>query len=287
MDCLWSVSFWLRSTETDAWANSDRAVYERCAREYAHASSRAIDAPLALRDARGEECPGSALDWFGGVLGALSLEIAPWGPTVSEPVSADARDGARDAVIRKPSTPGARPPIAHDLAWRQWLDNARGGSAFKPWAPYELADFGTVWIGGWRPWTIENPPPEELPRALSGASEFVRILAAGQPRLELTSNVVRQGELVTLTARVKNRGALPTALAAAAAVRTQPGAWIGITLEGGARLLVGETRYALPRLVGGDASSEVEWLIHAPAGAKIQLAAGAPWCVDAVKDLAP
>lgn len=267
----------------DPWTAADRDLYERWTRQFASSSARSIEGPRALREVRPQACTGAALDWFAAVVGALSLEVAPWGPNVADATNAS----PRDAVTRKPAPPALRPVSARDAAWRSWLDNASGGKDFKHWSPYGPESGRQILVGGWRPWTIENPPPSELPRALSGVPSFVRGMVDALPELELSASSARRGRLVTLRAKLRNNGALPTALAAPSAVRRAPGAWIELTLGEGAQLEAGAARVELARLAAGEASPEVQWLIDVPEGARVTLVAGAPWCLDTTRELAP
>lgn len=268
----------------ERWCEPDRALYELCLRDFRTATNRPQERPLALRAARNEDRGGLALDWFAAVPGALALEVAPWGPTVAEPQ----RPGPRDARFPLGNgTNGRRPPSARDRAWTSWLDNVTGGSAFVGWHPATLTGGTRVWIGGWKPWTIENPPATELARALVGLDTFVGGLATGAPKLELEARAERDGQIVRVRARVRNSGRLPTALAAGSTVRPTPGLSLGIVLEPEQRLLAGREVENAARLMGGEASVEKEWVVFGPEGKRIVLRASAPWCLDATTELAP
>lgn len=270
--------------ETERWSAPDRALYEQCLRDFRAATARAQERPLALREARGADCGGQAQDWFAAVGGVLALEIAPWGPNVAEP----ARPGPRDARFPTAGVAaGRRPPAAADRAWLSWLDNVTGGSAFVGWHPATLAGGVRAWVGGWKPWTVENPPVEELPRALAGLDSFVAGLAAGAPRLDLEVRAERDGRIVKLRARVRNVGRLPTALAARSAVRNEAGLTLALELQPGQSLLAGREREEGPRLVGGELSAEREWVVLVPDGERLSVRASAPWCVPVHEELSP
>jgi len=257
----------------ESWAAPDRALYELCVREFRTATGRAQPQALSRRAARLADEGGVAQDWFAVVGGALSLELAPWGPAVAR----NSRGPALDARFEREPSQGARPPLERDARWRPYLDDVTGGSAFVPWTPHLLG--GTrVRIGGWKPWTIENPPPSELARALGGIERFALGLAQGAPRLELEVRAERDGRIVTLRARVRNVGRLPTSLAARSAVRAQVGVSLECVLEDGQQLLAGRELDALGTLAGGESSAEREWVVLVPEGSSLALRAAAPWC---------
>ena len=257
----------------ESWAAPDRALYELCVREFRAATSRVQEQPLSRRAARLRDEGGSAQDWFAVVGGALSLELAPWGPRVA----LAARGAALDARFVRETGSGPRAPLERDLRWRPYLDDVTGGSAFVPWTPHLLG--GTrVRIGGWKPWTIENPPAADLPRALAGIERFALSLAQGAPKLELEVRAERDGRIATLRARVRNVGRLPTSLAARSAVRSTGGVTLELALEEGHELLAGRELDTLGTLAGGESSVEREWIVLAPEGSALALRATAPWC---------
>lgn len=266
----------------ERWGEPDRALYELCAREFRAATGRAQQQPLSRRAARLRDEGGVAQDWFAVVGGALSLELAPWGPGVA----ATSRGPALDARFLREPAAGARPPLERDLRWRPYLDDVTGGSAFVPWTPHLL---GTtrVRIGGWKPWTIENPPPTELARALGGIERFALSLAQGAPRLELEVRAERDGRIATVRARVRNVGRLPTSLAARTAARSATGVTLEFALEDGQELLAGRELDTLGTLAGGESSAEREWIVLAPEGASLTLRATAPWCNPVRSEVRP
>ncbi|MBM3991544.1 MAG: hypothetical protein FJ298_11125 [Planctomycetes bacterium] len=257
----------------ESWAAGDRALYELCVREFRTATGRAQAGAVSRRAARLVDQGGVAQDWFAVVGGALSLELAPWGPNVA----VTARGPMLDARFERPADPDARPPLERDLRWRPYVDDVTGGAAFVPWTPH-LIGGARVRIGGWKPWTIENPPPSELARALAGIERFALALAQGAPRLEFDVRAQRDGRIATLRARVRNVGRLPTSLASRSAVRAPSGVTLELALEEGQELLAGRELDELPTLAGGESSAEREWIVLAPEGSNLTLRAVAPWC---------
>ncbi|MBM3986716.1 MAG: hypothetical protein FJ294_02010 [Planctomycetes bacterium] len=257
----------------ESWAVPDRALYELCVREFRTATGRAQSGALSRRAARLVDQGGVAQDWFAVVGGALSLELAPWGPGVVVTTPGL----MLDARFERAAAPASRPPLERDLRWRPYVDDVTGGAAFVPWTPHLLGS-ARVRIGGWKPWTIENPPPSELARALAGIERFALALAQGAPRLEIEVRAERDGRIATLRARVRNAGRLPTSLAARSAVRSHGGVTLELALEDGQDLLAGRELDELAALAGGESSAEREWIVLAPEGSSLTLRAVAPWC---------
>ncbi|HVS19196.1 MAG TPA: hypothetical protein VMT18_11395 [Planctomycetota bacterium] len=252
---------------------ADRRLFERAADAFAAQTARSSSGLRTLREARGEEVSGAALDWFYAGVGALALEVAPWGPFVEVGGDVLARD-ARFAEGRPRDLDSRPAPSDVDLAWGNWLDDTRGGLGFVEWHPVDVGGGVQALVGGWEPHTQANPPPESLGRALLGIPEFVLSLAAGVPRLELRDvRHSRAGNVVTLHARVKNAGVLPTGLAGGAGPRGKGELVVALELPPGARLLAGRPEEHLGRLEGGELSRELTWIVLTPEGASLALEA--------------
>jgi hypothetical protein len=275
--------------ELDPLFAADRPVYERLARQFAAASGRALDGVWTAREAIGADRPGCALDWFAGVAGALSLEIAPWGPHVDSGAEVAARDARFNGTGNTNGSSSARgvetrPAPADEMrAWAAWLDNRHGGIGFDDWQPIGPAAGVTALLGGWRPHTLFDPPEETLPRALHGSSEFVIELLESLPHLDLhVLQEARDDDLCRLRVRIENGGHLPTGPS-----REHGGVVVELVMPAGARLLAGDARVELPRLVGGESGREVGWTVLAPPGSVFTLRATAPWCSPVARESKP
>lgn len=275
---------------------ADRVAFEHVTERFNAATGRAQAGVRRLAEARGEERPGAAIDWSYVALGALSFEVAPWGPRVEgaarKPKATDARYGREEAGGEH----GERQAPAREREWASWLDNTRGGIGFIDWQPIDLgggapgAGLNGVagWIGGWEPRTRVNPPPELLPDVLRGMSSFVLELANGLPVLDVEAEAVREsGDVVVLRARLRNRGALPTGVGPLGGEPARGGASLTLRVPEGAELLVGEETVALGHVAGRGASTELTWLLLAPEGAVLALEARAPWHAPVEKVVRP
>ncbi len=295
-------------------SSADREVYARVGELFAKVTGRAQTPFLELRAARGETRPGAALDWFHAALGALSVEISPWGPMVEGRPGVALRDarfergqggsvsGAGEVGLGMNSLASARPPGDWDRQWAQWLDNVHGGLGFSTWRPVELGpgmQGRRAFIGGWEPRTRFNPPDASLEQSVRGFDAFVLSLATAMPRLELrVVSLERRGEVVHVRAQVKNLGYLPAGLEGAA-TKAERGsktlatgkqthaAALELELASGADLIAGEQRVDLGRLAGQELSRDAAWVLFAPPGSVVTLKASAAWAVDVRQELRP
>jgi hypothetical protein len=270
---------------------ADRRLLERAGDTFLTFTGRQVLGMRTLRQARGVEVSGAALDWFYAGAGAVALEVAPWGPFVDgggDVVPRDARYGAQNGSSRPRDMSSRPPPSESDRAWGAWLDDTRGGLGFVDWHPVDLGAAQHALVGGWEPNTQANPPQECLARALLGLPEFVGSLAQSVPKLELrVLRAEREGDVVHVRARVKNLGALPTGLAGGAGPTEKGALTLAIELQPGARLLAGENPVRLGRLDGGELSREAEWIVFAPEGSTLTLRANCELALPVVVEVRP
>lgn len=261
-----------------AGADTASPADEAVVRLFAESTTRPQRAPVTLAGARGELRPGAAIEWAHAVVGTLALEVAAWGPFQeaegARGTTLDARSDARGtaATAAAPDTEGA---------WARWLDDVRGGIGFLDWHPVDLGDGRTLLVGGWLPFARANPPAESLEVATHGLAGFVRKLAAGAPSLELRLlESSRDGEVVTVRARLENTGKFPTGFG-------PDGARVELELPAGARLLWGEGEARLGVLGPGETSREVTAVALVPSGATLKLRAAAPWATRVEREVKP
>lgn len=284
-----------RSAAADLVLEADRAAFEHVTRLFSKATGRRQTGVKPLAEARGGAREGVAVDWFYASLGALALEVSPWGPHVQEdlrranegrvregrfPLDARLTTGELDGDNDGPRA------SASDRAWAAWLDNTRGGIGFLDWQPIDLGDGRAGLVGGWLPRTRLNPPEDLVEETIFGMDAFVLSLANDLPKLEVEVSDVRResGEVVVLRARVRNRGALPTGVGPESAGR---GTTLSLDLPAGVQLLVGERSVDLGHLPGNGASDELSWILVAPEGTVLTLRAAAPLGVAVEREVRP
>ncbi len=284
---------------TNAWpADADAAAFALAGNLFSRATGRGAERAPSVYAVRGEERPGSAIDWFYAVPGALALEVAPWGPSVErppEPQNVGFADARFENARAGGGEPGPADPSPIDQAWGRWLDNLRGGIGFVEWHPVELGEGVRALVGGFEPSSRLNPPEKMLATAIAGLPEFVLELSKSLPALDVVAvETRREGDVCTIRARVRNTGALPTGgavLAPGGAPHGGSSSARGVRLElelpAGARLLAGDAAVALDEIPGGGASREVSWIVLAGPSTVFSVRASARWTAPAAREVKP
>jgi hypothetical protein len=274
---------------TSAESAHDQAAFDAVARIFANATGRVQKSARSVREARGVDRPGCALDWIHAVPGALAFEIAAWGPDVEH--GAEPKDvGVTSARFesKDETTAGAPPVTPMDRAWARWLDNTRGGIGFVDWHPVDLGDGTKALVGGWEPFSRRNAPATSLPAATAGMSAFVMRLAQSAPRLAIdVIESKRDGDVITLRWRVENTGGLLTGISTLARGRPEHAPRCQLVLPAGARLLWGETGGPITDLAAGSASRELTSVVLAPEGSVLTLRASSGWTVPVSREVKP
>lgn len=279
----------------------DHASYQALATAFTRATGRVYRDVPSLRVVRGGEAPGAAIDWLHGTVGAISAEVAVWGP---DAVDRDGRAmersfGSTQGRLRGPQLGpllGTRVgplPSDEQRLWARWLDDVRGGLDFADWRLVELGVGRRTWVGGWRNRVDVDPPADSLAHALEGVAPFVREVVDGLPRLDIeVLRVERNGELVHLRARVVNRGVFPTGREDAnlpASVSAARDGRVVLTFEPpcAEALVAGRLVHELGLLAGGAAGPDHEWLVVAPPGTTLALHARTAASGTVTRELRP
>lgn len=275
--------------------NADRACWDWATTALIVATNNSGFAPRTLREARGGEHRGAAVDWIYASCGVPAVEVALWGPNVALAGAETASANGSEPLDAQFKTEGseedatlASQPSSVDRAWARWLDNRRGGVGFTEWYPVGMEGGGTALLGGWGARTRLNPPDDELARVLEGTDRFVENLVRGFPKLTITvEEARREGAILHLSARVENVGALATGMATEPRVGQSGGVQLALSLPAGARILAGTEHTELGTLAGGGKSRVVEWIVLAPEGSVLKLDAGSAWTLQAELEVRP
>ena len=181
-------------------------------------------------------------------------------------------------------------PEEDDLKLLQWNDEHLEGKGFMNWRPFKHPQLGPVEIGGWiERKTFANPPPQFLEATLIPNTQFVLAHARMTPRLELREwSAEACGEhLWRLRAVLVNSGYLPTYSSKRALERkaARP-IEVRLALPEEATLVTGELFTEIGQLEGRankrdlwggnyptDHMRKLEWVVRAPAGSVVRLAA--------------
>ncbi len=98
-----------------------------------------------------------------------------------------------------------------ELALLKWNDEKLGGDKFVDWHEVDHPQIGKVEVGGWK-WlyAFRNCPESMLEDEIAPSVEFTLDHARGLPRPAIELEAKREGDLVRVTATLRNHGFLPT-----------------------------------------------------------------------------
>ena len=188
---------------------------------------------------------------------------------------------------------GGLHPVEDDLKLLRWSDTELGGRGFAPWRAFRHPQLGPVEIGGWDKVNFwYNVPFERLEREITPHARWLTELALSSPRLEVrefTADAL-DARRWRVRARLQNTGWMPThGSQRALDLGIVDGVIARIGLPAGARLVEGALERDLGQLAGyGEQRSlstwwsyvpgtpdiaTVEWVVEAPAGARIEVVA--------------
>lgn len=186
-------------------------------------------------------------------------------------------------------------PAEDDLKLMKWNDGALNGKGFVDWYEFDHPQLGKVELGGWNSlYTWTNPPPHLLEKEIAPFSRWLTWHALISPKLEiLEASATRIGEEAwRIRLVVQNSGWLPSYVTKMAKQKNfTRGVVCEIELPDGATLETGKPREERGQLEGraykpaaantwaGSSADEtddrlkVEWVVRAPQGATVRLAA--------------
>ena len=140
-----------------------------------------------------------------------------------------------------------------NLELLRWNDRELDGQGFVDWEAFDHPQLGEVEIGGWRwMYTWRNAPPDQLAEECRRACLFSLDHARSGPRpaIELSTSQL-DGGLVRLTARLVNRGYLPTTITEHARQEAMVDELhLDLELGDGLELVQGERRQRVEHLEG-------------------------------------
>lgn len=211
---------------------------------------------------------GDVLSWMYYDMGRLAFGSYGWTPP--ELPADTARKGA------KPETPD---PLADDRAALRWL-RATTPAAIVEWKAVSHPDFPgrVVEVGGFRPFARLNPPPAQLDSVLTKQTAFIAELAGMLPSIALRGVVVEAvgDRLFRVTAQVANDGYLPTLSAMGQRARWPRPVRVELRLGRDQQLAGGRAAQLVAPIAGSGRSTELTWLVVAPAGSTVTLEAASP-----------
>lgn len=211
---------------------------------------------------------GDVLSWMYFDMGRLAFGSYGW---VMPEAPADTAKGAP-----KPETPD---PLADDRAALRWL-RANAPAAVVEWRRVPHPDFPgrVVEVGGFRPYARLNPPAALLDSVLVKQTAFIGELAGMLPSVALRAVAVEPvgDRLYRVTAQVANDGYLPTLSAMGQRARWPRPVRVELKLGRDQQLAAGRAVQQLGPIAGSGRSTELTWLVVAPAGSTVTLEAASP-----------
>lgn len=220
---------------------------------------------------------GDILSWMYYDMGRLAFGSHGWTPP--ELPADTTRRGA------KPETPD---PLSGDRTALRWL-RANVSAAIVEWKAVSHPDFPgrVVEVGGFRPYARLNPPAAQLDSVLSKQTAFIAELAGMLPSIALRGVVVEAvgDRLFRVTAQVANDGYLPTLSAMGQRARWPRPVRVELKLGSGQELAGGRATQLLTPIAGSGRSTELTWLVVAPAGSTVTLEAASPLAGSASRSI--
>jgi hypothetical protein len=210
------------------------------------------------------EQAGSLQAWAYHHRGLLTLNVTPWSvPLDAKPEEAPAEgEDAQAAPAAEESKPEESAKPSDEAKRLVWLDRHAPG-AFLDWTAFEHPQLGTVEVGGFKPYALVEPTPEELGASAEKHFRFLTSLGAVLPRPALVGAELKPlGEgLFEAHATLENGALLPLQSHAASRSRTIQPAQVLLELPAGATLVAGELRTLVSDLSATGGRLELRWLI--------------------------
>ena len=211
---------------------------------------------------------GDVLSWMYFDMGRQAFGTYGW---VMPEAPADTAKGAP-----KPETPDA---LADERAALRWL-RANVPGAVVEWKRVQHPDFPgrVVEVGGFRPYARLNPPAAMLDSVTAKQAAFIGELAGMLPTISLREVAVEQvgDRLFRVTAQVANDGYLPTQSAMGQRARWTRPVRVELKTSREQQLAAGRAVQLVASIAGSGRSTELTWLVVAPAGSTVTLEAASP-----------
>jgi hypothetical protein len=168
--------------------------------------------------------------------------------------------------------PGGAAGDGADLRVLRGLE-ASGADVFVDWTPVQHPTLGSVEVGGFRPYALNNPQPSEVEELGVKHAEFALYLASLFPdvRIASTDVVAEGGGIFKITAEVENTGFLPTALAHGVRARAVNPVMVQLQIAP-EDLISGDPKTSFfPSLAGSGSRESLTWIIQGEEGDQIEL----------------
>jgi hypothetical protein len=189
--------------------------------------------------------------------------------------AAGQRAGAAGTGQRSGGTAGAAAGAeaqGYDRSILQWMDREKI-DGFVNWTKVQHPAFGEVEVGGFKPYTVTNPPAAKIAELGGPHAEFALYLMGLFPKVQVAKleAVNHGGGLFRIKAEVANIGFWPTAFAHAVTARAVKPTMVQLQVKPDA-IISGSAKTNSSQVLGGSGGRvKYEWLIKAKAGDTVEL----------------
>lgn len=153
-----------------------------------------------------------------------------------------------------------------------WMD-AENVDGFVEWTKFDHPTLGEVEIGGFKPYSVTNPPASKIADAGKSHSEFVMYLTSLFPKVEISSTEVTDhgSGVYRIKVEIKNTGFLPTSLAhgRVSGAVSPTRVVLGVKTED---IISGNSKTSYFRVLAGSGGVQTyEWIIKGKNNQKVTL----------------
>ncbi len=217
--------------------------------------------------------------------GVLSLSTTGWG------IETQARRGGGQGQNRQ--QPAANPQMARqmrqrpgaarggagqgagnalDMSMIKWMDN-EGIDGFVDWQSVSHPELGDVEVGGFKPYSVTNPPASKIAELGQSHAEFAVYLASLFADIEIADTEVTNhgGGIFRIKAKIRNNGFLPTSLQHGVASRSVRGTMVQLGVDPSDIISGNRKTEYFTKLNGSGKVIEYEWLVKGRSGQNIEL----------------
>lgn len=186
----------------------------------------------------------------------------------------EAKKDSLDSKLAKPKDK-EKEAVNSEVSFLKWADSQNIKGAFVNWSVIKHPDFPNqkVEVGGFAPYTLNNPPANFLEETASKHVLFVEELLAAMPKIETNVPEVEKvrENLYRITIKVANKGLLPTYTEIGDKIRFVSKMKTEIVLQKNQSMVSGR-KYFIRNSMQADESEEYSWLISG--AGKVTITAG-------------
>jgi hypothetical protein len=176
---------------------------------------------------------------------------------------AEAKKDSLDSKIEKPKEKD-KEEMNSEVSFLKWADSQNVKDVFVDWSVVKHPDFPNqkVAVGGFVPYTLNNPPVNFLEETATKHMLFVEEFLAAMPKIETNDPEVEKikENLYRVTIKVANKGLLPTYTEIGDKIRFVSKMKTEILLQKNQSMVSGR-KYFIRNSMQADESEEYSWLI--------------------------